>query len=204
VTALAVIGTKLYAGGGFSTAGGVPVNDIAQWDGTSWSALGSGVDGLVYAMTVSGTDLYVGGLFGHAGGVSASSIAKWDGSSWSALGSGANNAVMALAVSGASLYAGGAFLFAGNQVSAYVAKASLGQASTAPYIITTNSAFGFTNGQFGFDVSAAAGETLVILGSTNLVNWTPLQTNLLSSPLFYFIDPSAGTLTKRFYRAEAQ
>jgi hypothetical protein len=111
---------------------------------------------------------------------------------------------MALAISGTSLYAGGAFLFAGNQVSAYVAEANLGQASTAPFIITTNSNFGFTNGQFGFDVSAAAGETLVILGSSNLMNWTPLQTNLLSSPLYYFIDPSPSSLTKRFYRAEAQ
>ena len=33
---------SLYAGGGFTTAGGVAANNIAKWDGTtsSWSALG--------------------------------------------------------------------------------------------------------------------------------------------------------------------
>ena len=42
VYALAVSGTNLYAGGSFSTAGGVPANFIAKWDGSTWSALGSG------------------------------------------------------------------------------------------------------------------------------------------------------------------
>ena len=42
-------GTNLYAGGGFTTAGGVPANYIAKWDGSAWSALGSGMDGDDYA-----------------------------------------------------------------------------------------------------------------------------------------------------------
>ena len=41
--ALAVSGTNLYAGGWFTTAGGVSANYIATWDGSAWSALGSGV-----------------------------------------------------------------------------------------------------------------------------------------------------------------
>ena len=43
VNALAVSGTNLYAGGYFTTAGGVPANNIAKWDGSAWSALGSGM-----------------------------------------------------------------------------------------------------------------------------------------------------------------
>ena len=43
VCALAVSGTNLYAGGNFTTAGGVPANYIAKWDGSAWSALGSGI-----------------------------------------------------------------------------------------------------------------------------------------------------------------
>ena len=43
--ALAVSGTNLYAGGDFTTAGGVPANHIAKWNGSAWSALGSGIDG---------------------------------------------------------------------------------------------------------------------------------------------------------------
>ncbi|HEX9047669.1 MAG TPA: hypothetical protein VF988_11625, partial [Verrucomicrobiae bacterium] len=86
--AMAVIGTDVYLGGQFTTAGTTVVNNIARWDGSSWSGLGSGVEGAVYTMVVSGGDLYVGGDFTMAGGAPASNIAKWNGSSWSALGSG--------------------------------------------------------------------------------------------------------------------
>ena len=89
VCALAVSGTNLYAGGGFTTAGGVPANCIATWDGSAWSALGSGMNWQrSSALAVSGTNLYAGGYFTTAGGVTANYIAKWNGSAWSALGSG--------------------------------------------------------------------------------------------------------------------
>ena len=78
---------NLYAGGFFTTAGGVSANYIAKWDGSSWSALGSGIDNLVLALAVDGAgNLYAGGSFTTAGGVIANNIAKWDGSGWSALG----------------------------------------------------------------------------------------------------------------------
>ena len=127
VNALAVSGTDLYAGGAFTTAGGVPANCIAKWDGSAWSALGSGVGGDVYALAVSGTKLYAGGYFTTAGGMPASNIAKWDGSAWSALGSGMAGGtdytdVSALAVSGTDLYAGGAFATAGGVAATNIAK----------------------------------------------------------------------------------
>ena len=84
-------GSALYAGGVFTIAGGfggVPANSIAKWDGSTWTALGTGIDGLVYALAGfdDGTpDLYAGGEFTAAGGASASNMAKWNGSSWSAL-----------------------------------------------------------------------------------------------------------------------
>ncbi len=88
-------GPALYAGGDFSTAGGVPASNIAKWDGSSWSPLGSGVaggSGGVYNLHVyddgSGPGLYAGGWFETAGGITTNGIAKWDGSSWSALGAG--------------------------------------------------------------------------------------------------------------------
>jgi len=37
--------------------------------------------------------------------------------------------------------------------------------------------------------------------STNLVDWLPLQTNILGSGPFYFSDPDTSLFTKRFYRA---
>src|SRR5437667_11671698 len=44
VSSLAVdsVGT-VYVGGSFTVAGAVPANYIAKWNGSSWSALGSGV-----------------------------------------------------------------------------------------------------------------------------------------------------------------
>jgi hypothetical protein len=117
----------LFAGGYFTTAGGVLANYIAQWNGNSWSALGSGmnggVNGAVFALAVSGNNLFAGGLFTTAGGVLATNIAQWNGSSWSALGSGMNEVVFALAVSGGTLYAGGAFTQAGSDTNAnYIAE----------------------------------------------------------------------------------
>ena len=68
VQALAVAGGKLYAGGNFTTAGGSAANYIAQWDGSNWSPLGSGVNGIVQALAVSGGTLYAGGQFTTVGG----------------------------------------------------------------------------------------------------------------------------------------
>ena len=86
-------GPALYAGGYFTTAGGVTVNNIARWDGSAWSALagpsGTGIDSSVVALAVfddgSGPALYAGGLFTTAGGVTVNRIARWNGSAWSAL-----------------------------------------------------------------------------------------------------------------------
>jgi hypothetical protein len=67
VFALAASGSDLYAGGYFTMAGGNAARNIAKWDGSSWSALGAGMNENVYALAVSGSDLYAGGRF-HDGG----------------------------------------------------------------------------------------------------------------------------------------
>ena len=117
VSALAVDATgTLYAGGYFTVAGNMRVCFIAKWDGSNWSALGSGMNGSVSALAVDASgNLYAGGYFTVAGGVTVNNIAKWDGSSWSALGSGMNGYVKALAVDASgNLYAGGLFTAAGG------------------------------------------------------------------------------------------
>jgi hypothetical protein len=124
-------GPALYAGGDFTTAGGVAANGIAKWDGSSWSPLGSGLawpsgDRPVYALAVfddgGGAALYAGGALTSAGGVSANRIARWDGSSWTPVDSGVSGGtgvafVSSLAVhddgSGPALFVGGNFTFAG-------------------------------------------------------------------------------------------
>jgi hypothetical protein len=83
VTALLYHNMKLYAGGNFSS----PAH-IAQWDGTTWSGLGAGINSNVYSITTDGTNIYAAGEFTMAGGSSAIRIAKWDGANWSALSTG--------------------------------------------------------------------------------------------------------------------
>jgi hypothetical protein len=201
VFALAVSGGTLYAGGYFTTAGGNAATNIAQWNGSSWSALGSGMSAPVLALAVSGSTLYAGGDFTTAGSSAANSIAQWNGSIWSALGSGMNDRVWALAVSGSTLYAGGDFTTAGTNAAAYAAMANLAGTPVSVAIITTNGAFGFTGGVFGFDVTGPSGTTVVIQASTDLQTWIPLQTNLLDSGLLYYSDAQSPGNVQRFYRA---
>ena len=119
---------NLYIGGNFTIVGDIFANHIAKWNGSGWSALGSGVDGQVNALAVSGSNLYVGGYFTNAGRITANGIAKWDGNNWSAMGSGMGKAylgtpaVYALAASGSNVFAGGPFTVAGGSPANYIAK----------------------------------------------------------------------------------
>ena len=58
----------LCAGGDFTVAGGVGASRVAKWNGSSWSALGSGIsNGSVFALTFDNAgNLYVGGAFSLA------------------------------------------------------------------------------------------------------------------------------------------
>lgn len=77
-----------YIAGVIEGVDGLSLNGIARYDGTNWSALGSGIVGTVLGMKIIGTDLYVVGYIQSAGGVPVNNIAKWDGSSWSSVGQG--------------------------------------------------------------------------------------------------------------------
>lgn len=82
VHALAVIGSTLYVGGQFTTAGGLPANNIAQWDGAAWASLGTdadnGVNGTVSALVPARGALYVGGAFTQAGTQTSDNLAQWN------------------------------------------------------------------------------------------------------------------------------
>ena len=114
---------RIYVGGRIGSVGGMPVNNIAMWDGTKWNALGSGTegnggldDGSVEAMVLVGNDLYVGGNFTKAGGVTAQHLAKYNivTRQWSSVGGGLDGAVNSLTFSNGELYVGGNFDLAGN------------------------------------------------------------------------------------------
>ncbi|MCI0364017.1 MAG: hypothetical protein L0Y44_14225 [Phycisphaerales bacterium] len=68
----------LFAAGDFTIAGGQPASRIAKWNGTSWSALGGGLDGSARIMALSpdAQSLYVGGDFTIADSQPAGRIAS--------------------------------------------------------------------------------------------------------------------------------
>jgi hypothetical protein len=138
VYALAVSGSSLYAGGTFYTAGPGAAQNVAQWNGTNWSALAPGLGGAAqylynaYTIAASESGVYVGGFFTNAAGSSASNncVAQWNGTNWSGLGPGLWSRsgtypvprVDVLAVGDPVLYAGGNFSAAGGSPANYVAQ----------------------------------------------------------------------------------
>jgi len=131
VYALAVDASgNLYAGGQFLTAGGVQANRLAKWNGTSWSALITGIWGIgqeasVRALAVDGSgNLYAGGVFSKINDIEGTCcVAKWNGTTWSALGAGLSGQAHVLALDGAgNLYVGGGFETAGGVSAAGIAK----------------------------------------------------------------------------------
>ena len=111
VSALAVSGSTLYAGGDFTTAGGNTANYVAQWNGSSWSALGSGMDDDGGCAGGVGQHVVCGRQF-HDGGRQWRPVASRNGTGAVGVRSVrgyqvADHYVYALAVSGSTLYVGG-------------------------------------------------------------------------------------------------
>ena len=106
-----------YFGGSFTAVNGITCNRIVKWDGTTWSALGTGTDNGtgVYSMMYYNNNLYVGGDFTLVGGVSMIRFAVWNtttSSTWSTLGqtsTGFNSTVQAISRFGSTIVAGGTF-----------------------------------------------------------------------------------------------
>jgi len=70
-------GNVLLAGE-FSQAGGVAVNNVAIWNGASYSPLGNGVSGTITCGEVHGEDIYLGGY--NINGIN--DLAQWNGTQW--------------------------------------------------------------------------------------------------------------------------
>ncbi len=90
---------KLVAGGRISSAGGVPIYNVAQWDGSAWSSVSTGTNGDVWAFGLleNGARLVMAGAFNFAGG-NAVGVSSWDGATWNLYNGGANSGVEGMAV----------------------------------------------------------------------------------------------------------
>jgi len=100
---------NMLVAGAFTQAGGVTANNVAVWDGSAFSALGSGFTGTITCGEVMGNDIYLGGS-GFGG--NNNDLAHWNGTQWSysSVFSGNSAQIFALHVHGGNLYASGATL----------------------------------------------------------------------------------------------
>lgn len=96
-------GEALYAGasntsssGPFTAAGGIAMGYIGRWNGTSWSPLGTGLDGPVSQIVPFGDELIVSGQFQTAGGLIVNGIASWNGQRWRRFGNQPSPAALAI------------------------------------------------------------------------------------------------------------
>lgn len=162
VSAIAVAGGKVYAGGSFPRIGGVTASNIAVWNGTTWAPLGTGItggNGRVSVIIVRGEDVYVGGDFATADGVAANRVAKWNGTSWSGLNSTIiPTAVTSMAFKGDDLYVGTGTTTAANP--AYFTK----------YDGTNWTALGADLGDRGVSSIAVIGDDIYVGGGFITVN----------------------------------
>lgn len=80
---------NLFVCGSFININGVSANGLARFDGSTWAALGSGVNlsagNSVTAIKCLNGNVYASGFFNQIGGVSSSGLAQWNGSAWSSL-----------------------------------------------------------------------------------------------------------------------
>lgn len=84
VRSISVVGTRMYIGGDFGTAGGVTSPHVAYWDG-AWHAAAGGVDDINFALTNYHNELLAGGFFLHenAGALASPRSARYsDGRPW--------------------------------------------------------------------------------------------------------------------------
>lgn len=101
---------NLIISGDFTTLYG-NTKYIAEWNGTSWQSLGSGINGPASLIIYNG-NLIAAGNFDSAGGKSANGIAQWNGTSWSSLGY--NAGIRSWIVYNGNLIVAGCFNAVGN------------------------------------------------------------------------------------------
>ena len=136
---LSAMGSELHVGGWFIELDGTAAFGAARWNGSAWTALGTGVtsdrndpiDSIVFD-DGSGPAIYMSGSFDRAGESGAKYLARWQNDTWSAVvgspanAAGTNYRIYAFANfddgSGEALYATGEFSHAGPLATRNIAK----------------------------------------------------------------------------------
>jgi hypothetical protein len=74
----------------------------------------------------------------------------------------------------------------------------------APPLQILSATLNFSGGQFGFHLSGPSGQSVVVQASSNLLNWSPVWTNVPGLSPLTFSDLQSTGYANRFYRAVSQ
>jgi hypothetical protein len=216
-TAVLASGDTLYLAGTMVTYGGIPAQNVAKFDPTTWVAdsrflSAGGAENAVTKIISSGSSLYVAGGFSTFGGVHAPVLAKVDpvtGMADSQFSRGAGfegelnqvpgltGSVQTLALSGNSLFVGGVFQYYRGLPLVALAKID---ALTGDVDTTFNQPTGFTGtpGAGSGAYNTASVSALALSGSSIYVSGT--YTAYRGTPTFILskLDATSGALDAHF------
>jgi trimeric autotransporter adhesin len=115
----------VIVGGEFPGIGGTTAHDLAAWNGTTWSALSTGLTendfSFVSAILPYGDGVFVSGGFNAIGGGPVSNVAWFDGTAWHPLGAGLADLAEEMVVITDVLWIGGPFTAAGGRPASGIA-----------------------------------------------------------------------------------
>lgn len=112
---------ELYVGGDFDSFRGIVADNIIKWNGSTWQALDSGVNGVVRSLQVFEGKIVACGAFDSAGAVAANNVAVWDGTAWDSLQHGVDGTALSLGVFDSLLIVAGEFNPVDSVPSGYIA-----------------------------------------------------------------------------------
>ena len=200
-SALAVSGINIYLAGSASDGNGTyQLHELLYWDGTTWSDIGFPSSATINSMAFARDGLYITGDFERIGDLRVNGIVKLrDGAYW-ALGeglssgqhSGTGQCVLMLR---RKLFVAGIFTGAGGNDSGNFAAWN-----EDPEIRLEKLQFAESSA-CTLEVLGLSGDAVDIETSTNLSQWTWLDSITLESNCQSFSDDSPPDQTNRFYRA---
>lgn len=112
IKALAKHNGYIFAGGDFDTAGIIPAQNIAYWDGIRWNSMGQGIQGEVDAITVlNNGHVIVASTITNGNTILPAPLMSWNGNEWKELGLPPGCiSINALETDGKQIFVGGDFI----------------------------------------------------------------------------------------------
>jgi hypothetical protein len=144
---------ELYAAGQFEGTFGSPIKNIARFDGTSWHAVGSGMDRALYATASFDGAIHITGHRLVDGGPS---VWRWDGVAWVGVGDAVNtNPVRAMIVRDGELIIG-----AQTSSTEHQDRYGVSRLADAAWVPIEHAAFSLPLGSTNFTLSEHEGDLI--------------------------------------------